>query len=564
MGNEFRVNTYEEDWQDEPVVTKLNDGGFVIAWRSYYFESSTYYVAAQRYDANGLPVGGELILDGVAGSASEIKGITTLKDGGIAISFSYSPGGLLEPDETWVGVFNTDLSVRQAAFKVAGPSASIFQTLNSETIALNSGGFLVVWGVDGTVSNASIDFNDVFAQRYDANGTATGAAFRLNSTVAEFDQDNLDVTTLGNGQTLVTWHSEGSFPTPGVLDANEIRGTLFSSAGDIIRSDFSIAQANGTVGDGADPYAITSWGTTGGFALARYEVTLGTGGNPTTFDVDLQLFRNDGSLYNAAPIKVVQATTGIIYDIDITELATGEIVVVWQTPVSPLSQYSDDVQARIYDNKGKPLSAVFDVPQFRLDTQETPVITGLVDGGFVVSYMSEQADIDNDGIAGRVFGRGTTGDDVMTVSSINYLAGLAGADTLTGNASANRIFGGTGVDILDGKGGNDYLVGGVGQDVFKFSSALSATSNVDKLGSVTSGWDSISLSKSIFASIGSALTTSEFQLGTVADDANDYILYDKANGRLYYDADGSGAKAAVLFADLINGTTLRYTDFDMV
>ncbi|HEX8257601.1 MAG TPA: hypothetical protein VF589_08195, partial [Allosphingosinicella sp.] len=49
--------------------------------------------------------------------------------------------------------------------------------------------------------------------------------------------------------------------------------------------------------------------------------------------------------------------------------------------------------------------------------------------------------------------------------------------------------------------------------------------------------------------------------GAAAADANDRIIYNAANGSLYYDADGSGAAAQILFARVTAGTSLSYADF---
>ncbi len=48
--------------------------------------------------------------------------------------------------------------------------------------------------------------------------------------------------------------------------------------------------------------------------------------------------------------------------------------------------------------------------------------------------------------------------------------------------------------------------------------------------------------------------------GAVAHDANDYILYDTTTGKLYYDADGNDASAAVNFATLTGHSALLSTD----
>ncbi len=52
--------------------------------------------------------------------------------------------------------------------------------------------------------------------------------------------------------------------------------------------------------------------------------------------------------------------------------------------------------------------------------------------------------------------------------------------------------------------------------------------------------------------------------GARALDANDYIIYDKNTGFLSYDADGSGAGAAVVFAKLSTGLDLSNSDFFVI
>ena len=58
-GAEFQVNTYTNSSQNEPVLTKLSNGGFVVSWNSYGQDDSNYAVQAQMYDRWGNTVGSE-------------------------------------------------------------------------------------------------------------------------------------------------------------------------------------------------------------------------------------------------------------------------------------------------------------------------------------------------------------------------------------------------------------------------------------------------------------------------------------------------------------------------
>lgn len=149
-----------------------------------------------------------------------------------------------------------------------------------------------------------------------------------------------------------------------------------------------------------------------------------------------------------------------------------------------------------------------------------------------------------------------------TYTGIEGLVGGAGSDVVIGNGAANWLFGQGAADYIDGLGGNDYLNGGAGADRFRFSTALSGT-NVDHIADCEHGIDDILLAQTIFSAIGPSLTADEFRIG-MAQDANDFILYNPGTGQLYYDSNGNAAGGMILFATVTPGTTLDAGDFVMV
>ena len=54
---EFRVSAYIPGDQENPCITALNDGGFVVTWRSYGQDGSSYGIFGKVYDANGNSTG---------------------------------------------------------------------------------------------------------------------------------------------------------------------------------------------------------------------------------------------------------------------------------------------------------------------------------------------------------------------------------------------------------------------------------------------------------------------------------------------------------------------------
>ena len=135
----------------------------------------------------------------------------------------------------------------------------------------------------------------------------------------------------------------------------------------------------------------------------------------------------------------------------------------------------------------------------------------------------------------------------------------------SGGASAQTILGNNGANVLNGGAGNDVLIGLGGNDTFAFTTALGA-GNVDTIADFTSGTDKIALDDAVFTAIGGlgGLNANAFFAGTAAHDADDRIIYDSATGNLFYDADGNGAGAAVLFANLQNHPVIAASDFTVI
>ncbi len=147
-------------------------------------------------------------------------------------------------------------------------------------------------------------------------------------------------------------------------------------------------------------------------------------------------------------------------------------------------------------------------------------------------------------------------NDVFVGNATNndVLYGLGGDDTLYGIG---------GNDTLNGGTGNDVLFGGTGNDFFIFADTLNAATNVDSIRDFTVNADDILLSRVFFTGINAILDAAEFQLGAIANDIGDRIIYTSGTGQLFFDADGSGGGAQTLFATVTVGTALTHNDFIM-
>ncbi|MEQ1598054.1 MAG: hypothetical protein ABL880_01680 [Methylotenera sp.] len=148
---------------------------------------------------------------------------------------------------------------------------------------------------------------------------------------------------------------------------------------------------------------------------------------------------------------------------------------------------------------------------------------------------------------------GTNKDNLIIANNIaNNIYGLSGNDELKGMGGDDKLY---------GMSGNDILWGDAGNDTFVFESAGTSTSDIVK--DFVSGQDKIRVSDGTFfiPSLLSGIYTDMFVLGSAAQDANDYFIYNKSTGDLFFDIDGNGINAQQLIANFLPNSNLLQTDF---
>jgi Ca2+-binding RTX toxin-like protein len=162
-------------------------------------------------------------------------------------------------------------------------------------------------------------------------------------------------------------------------------------------------------------------------------------------------------------------------------------------------------------------------------------------------------------------------EDRVTVngtSASEQIDGHSSNDYIKGFGGNDRLNGGDGNDWLYGGAGKDVMVGSGGADGFVFDTKLNKKTNYDTVKDFNVRDDSVYLDNAIFKKLGKGSEASPgklkkafFQVGTKADDRDDYLIYNKKTGVLYYDADGSGSAKQVEIAKLSKNLKLTEKDF---
>lgn len=181
-----------------------------------------------------------------------------------------------------------------------------------------------------------------------------------------------------------------------------------------------------------------------------------------------------------------------------------------------------------------------------------------------------------------IFVASGSGADTLVGGALNdTLLGGGSADRLLGGNGTDQLEGGAGSDILSGGGGSDDLTGGAGKDQLTGGAGVDyfaldrKGADADVVRDFTHGGDKLALDNSVFTRVGAdgaSLGTRFFKGGKVdalgATQPGQRILLDTDSGKLYYDADGSGARAMVLIGTVYDTGThaapLSASDFIII
>lgn len=167
---------------------------------------------------------------------------------------------------------------------------------------------------------------------------------------------------------------------------------------------------------------------------------------------------------------------------------------------------------------------------------------------------------------------GGAGADVIIGGGLaDTLKGGAGFDRLIGETGNDEINGGKNRDIIVGGQGADTLTGGEGVDSFVY---VNPKEGGDRIKDFTPGEDRFFVYGSNFkgqlfdsgdpnfflTSRAQSITREQFRIGASARSRSDRFIYNRGNGTLSYDQDGSGNRDAQVIAKLVGKPELSFSD----
>jgi Ca2+-binding RTX toxin-like protein len=509
IGNDFAIAVSNTTRDSQSDVAALADGGFVVTW-TRDFTNDDLDVRARIFNADGSPRDSELITDSATGLATYGSQVAGLAGGGFVVTWEQRPKGDFNNTTIWFQLYDKDDHAVGGHHQIGGSSASAMQVA-----ALRDGGFAVAY-TDNSPAGAT---SEIRLRLYDVNGNERPSDPNPVNNDLAGGHNAPSITVMSNGFVVVGWQDGGyevaqAFdPQGGRVGENIVMAGNTSSAGGELAalSGGIVATAvQSSTSDGSD-YSIRSTTT----ELSR--TTTGDDTSETLVGDSLRdlMFGNGGNDTLIGGGGLDQLNGG-----------AGNDTYILATPGATISDASG-------------IDRVVSAFSFNLNPSSTVV------GSFEKLTLT--------GTAASGVGNALANTIVGNTYN-NKLLGNAGADTLSGGAGNDSLYGGVGID---------KLTGGAGKDSFYFDVPISAA-NRDVITDFSHVYDTIRLENAFFKGMGSGVLKSQyFYAGTKAHDADDHIIYNKATGALYYDSDGTGAHAQVLFAVISNHATagLAYNDF---
>ena len=203
-------------------IAEFSDGRFIVTW----LDGNGLY--AQLYDVDGNVIGDYFYV--ITTGYINKQDVTVLNDNSFVVTWDYSSSSYSSS--------NDDIQAKHYDAE-ANPTGDTF-TVNtyasnaqkySNTTALSDGGFLVTWT---SYSQPDGSYDDIYAQRYDAESNTIGDEFLINTHTAG-TQSSSQITALGDGGFVVTWLSQGQDNNGSGLYAQ-----LFDDSANKVGEEFNI------------------------------------------------------------------------------------------------------------------------------------------------------------------------------------------------------------------------------------------------------------------------------------------------------------------------------------
>jgi hypothetical protein len=373
-GDELVVNTEGLGSQLDPSVAALPGGSFVVTWTTNDVtqDGSSNAVKGQVFDASGVKLGAEFLVNTEALSSQGDPSVAALPGGGFVVTWTTVDGAQDGSDRAIKAQVFDASGVKQGAEFLVNTEAFSNQ-LEPSVAALPGGGFVVTWMSDDGAQDGSS--GAIKGQVFDASGVKQGAEFLVNTEAVDFQLEP-SVAALSGGGFVVTWRTQDSTQDGSVW---AIKGQVFDASGVKQGAEFLVNTE--ALSSQVDPSVAGLPG--GGFVVtwATNDITQ----DGSSFAIKGQVFDASG-VKQGAEFLVNTEALGSQGDPSVAALPGGGFVVTWTTGDSTQDGSGSAIKGQVFDASGVKQWAEFLVNVGAEGSQLRPDVKVLADGSFVVTW----------------------------------------------------------------------------------------------------------------------------------------------------------------------------------
>jgi len=332
QGPATQVNSFTTGSQFIPSIAMDAAGDYVVVWQSNPQQSSGLIgIYAQRYNAQGTAVGGEIHVNTSTMFSDTGPGVAMDAAGDFVVTWTSN-----REDGSRYGIyaqrFDASGNPEGAEFRVN--TFTLFSQTGGSVAMDSAGDFVVTW----QSYHQSGGNTQIYAQRYDASGTAVGGEFQVNTDTTQ-NHFAGSATMDAAGDFLITWRDQ---TTQGTF------GQRFSADGTTLGS--VIKFTSGLVG------SSVAMDAAGDF------VVIFDGYDGSSTGIFAQRYDSNG-IAQGSLFQVNTYTTGAQKFAAVAIDATGDFVVTWQNYTDDQAFVAEGVHARRYDSTGTPQGGEFEVTE---------------------------------------------------------------------------------------------------------------------------------------------------------------------------------------------------------
>ncbi|MFL6199926.1 MAG: hypothetical protein ACJ76J_12160 [Thermoanaerobaculia bacterium] len=379
VGGEFKVNQVDDARQVNPQVAFGPSGSSLIVW-----ENSIRGILGRGFDKDGNPTTGEMVLagnDNLPGipargnvivrkepaliylPSGEFLVFWTEEKDFLSLDYFYEQREILEQD-VYGQRFTAQGTPAGERFRV---NASAVHFQRRPKAALHPAGIVVVW--EQAPKQNERDSTAVYGRLLTRRGTPTGSELRIDAAESR-EVWHLAVAANTAGQFVVTWEGDKA-------DDPNILARIYDRDGDALGSPFL---ANSSVpGRQRRPAAVAT--RDGDFLIAWQSSLRGTEIRSTMG----QLFSPAGARIGRE-IEMSRGNVGHLHTCPaLALLPSGNVVVTW---IDWAGTFPDGIYARLLDSDGNPLESAVLISEERIFPQYLISVATNAQGDIVATWES--------------------------------------------------------------------------------------------------------------------------------------------------------------------------------